>query len=64
MIQIREIYKKKDIKKFVEFPNILYKDCPYFVPNMFGDEVNMFNPKEKSCLWILWNEIIFSIQKQ
>ncbi|MDY0363558.1 MAG: hypothetical protein RBR27_02415 [Bacilli bacterium] len=46
MIQIREIYKKKDIKKFVEFPNILYKDCPYFVPNMFGDEVNMFNPKK------------------
>ncbi len=46
MIKIREIVKKKDIKKFVEFPNKLYKDNPYYVPNMFGDEVNMFNPKK------------------
>lgn len=46
MIIIKEITKKKDIKKFVEFPNKLYKDCPYFVPNMFGDEINMFNPKK------------------
>lgn len=46
MIEIREINKKRDIKKFVEFPNILYKENPYFVPNMFGDEVNMFNPKK------------------
>ena len=32
MIEIREVITKKDLKKFIQFPKKLYKDCPYYVP--------------------------------
>ncbi len=28
------------LKKFVEFPNVLYKDSPYYVPELFDDALN------------------------
>lgn len=46
MIVVKEITKKSDIKKFVDFPNKLYKDNEYYVPAFFGDELNMLNPKK------------------
>lgn len=38
MVEIREVKTKQDIKEFIEFPLRLYKDCPYFVPPLYGDE--------------------------
>lgn len=38
MIEIREVRSTKEIKEFIEFPLRLYKDCPYFVPPLYGDE--------------------------
>ena len=38
MVTVREVKTKKDIKKFIEFPLRLYKDCEYFVPPMYSDE--------------------------
>lgn len=49
MITIREIKKKNDIRKFVKFPTMLYKDSPYYVPAIYGDELNMFNPKKNGA---------------
>jgi len=50
MIEIKKINKKSDIKKFVDFPvKYLYKDCKYFVPPIFIDEVNMFLPNKNAC---------------
>ncbi len=46
MITIKEIEKKKDIKKFVDFPNKLYKDNEYYVPAVFSDELNLLNKKK------------------
>lgn len=45
MIEIKEVLTKKDIKLFAKYPLKLYKDCPYYVPSLLGDEINMFNPK-------------------
>ena len=45
-MRIVEISKKRDIKKFIDFPNKLYKDNPYFVPCIFLDEMNNLNPKK------------------
>ena len=42
MIEIREVKSAKEIKRFIEFPLNLYKDCPYFVPPLYSDEKKMF----------------------
>lgn len=42
MIKVLEVKTKKQIKQFVDFPIKLYKDCPYFVPPLYGDEMAMF----------------------
>lgn len=46
MIEIKEINSKRDIKKFVDFPNKLYRDNEYYVPAFYADELNMLNPKK------------------
>ena len=42
MIEIRKVTTKKEQKQFINFPLNLYKDCPYFVPPLYGDEKAMF----------------------
>ncbi|HHX80365.1 MAG TPA: hypothetical protein GX692_04815 [Acholeplasmataceae bacterium] len=49
MLVIKEIEKKRDIKKFVDFPNKLYKDNPYYIPPFFGDELNLLNKKKNAA---------------
>ena len=46
MITIKEVKTKKDLRKFIQFPNQLYKDCPYFSPCLYMDEMNCLNPKK------------------
>ena len=38
MLTVKEVKTAKDIKEFIEFPLRLYKNCPYFVPPLYGDE--------------------------
>ncbi len=38
MVQIFEVRTKRQLKSFIRFPNILYKDNPYYVPPLFFDE--------------------------
>ena len=38
MVEIIEVKSKRDIKDFINFPLRLYKNCPYFVPALYGDE--------------------------
>ena len=42
MITIKEVQTKKEQKAFIDFPLDLYKDNPYFVPPLYGDEKSMF----------------------
>ena len=37
-INVIEVTSKKNLKKWVEFPNQLYKDNKYYVPFLFNDE--------------------------
>ena len=46
MITIKEVKTKKDLKIFANLPLKLYKDCPYYVPNLIGDEMSILNPKQ------------------
>lgn len=38
MLTVREVRSARDIKEFIEFPLTLYKNCPFFVPPLYGDE--------------------------
>ena len=42
MYRIIEVKSKKDIKRFIRFPLDLYKDNPYYVPMLIGDEKKIF----------------------
>ena len=42
MIRIEEVKTKKQQKEFLNFPLGLYKDNPYFVPPLYGDEKKIF----------------------
>lgn len=44
MIEVKQISSKKDIKKFIQFPFKLYKDCKYWVPPLSKDEIETFDP--------------------
>ena len=49
MITVRQITKKKDFKKFVKFPDKLYKDNLNYVPPFEQDELDLTNPKKNAC---------------
>ncbi|MBO4592954.1 MAG: N-acetyltransferase [Bacteroidaceae bacterium] len=57
-VEIREIHSRRDLRKFIEFANDLYKDCPYYCPPLFFDEMNCFNPEKNPalevCEYQLW----------
>ena len=57
-VEIREIHTKRELKRFIEFANDLYADCPYYCPPLFFDEMNTFNkeinPTLEVCDYQLW----------
>lgn len=45
-IVIKTVESRKELKAFVRFPLDLYKDCPYYVPNLTMDELNTLDPSK------------------
>ena len=43
-VTIKKVETKAQLKTFVKFPLELYKDCPYYVPNIFLDEMTALDP--------------------
>lgn len=50
MIEIIEVKNKRQMKEFVSFPLRLYKDCIYYVPQFYRDEMNIGNIKKNPAL--------------
>lgn len=46
MVIIEAVKTKKDLKLFIDFPTVLYKNNPFFTPYIFEDELNNLNPKK------------------
>lgn len=46
MIEIKEVKGKKMLKQFIDFPLSLYKNCPYFTPYLFEDEIANLTPSK------------------
>lgn len=42
MIKVCKVTTKKQQREFLQFPLKMYKDNPYFVPPLYGDEKKMF----------------------
>ena len=49
-LTIKKVTTKREMNDFVEFPETIYKDCPYYVPDLEMDVRNMFNPKRNAGL--------------
>ena len=45
-IVIKTVESRKELKAFIRFPLDLYKDCPYYVPNLTMDEMNTLDPSK------------------
>ena len=45
-IEIREVKTKRDLRRFIEFANDLYRDCENYCPPLYLDEKAVFNRKE------------------
>jgi GNAT superfamily N-acetyltransferase len=46
MVEIKEVSSKADLRKFIRFPNQLYKGNPYFVPLLDMDEMGQLLPEK------------------
>lgn len=44
MITVKQITSISDKKKFIQFQHDMYKDNPYYVPPIFKEELDIFNP--------------------
>lgn len=57
-IELKEVASKSDLRKFVEFPLELYRNCPCFVPPFYRDEFETFlphkNPAYEFCSSKQW----------
>lgn len=49
MIEVKQIWSKKDKKKFFKFLIDMYKDNPYAVPNLYTDEFAEFDPEKNDA---------------
>lgn len=49
-IQIVEVSSRRDLQRFVKFPNQLYKGNPYFAPELLGDEISSLTPGKNPML--------------
>lgn len=43
-VTIKTVRTQAELRTFVKFPLKLYKDCPYYVPSLFLDEMATLNP--------------------
>lgn len=62
-VSIKTVSTKSDLRAFVKFPLKLYKDCPYYVPGLYSDEMTTLNPAKnpmgkysKSEKYLAYNE--------
>ena len=60
---IKEVRTKKDLRAFVHFPNLLYKDNPYYVPQIESMDRNTLTPSRNHAFevcegkyWLAYDE--------
>ena len=46
MVVVKEVLTKADLRRFVDYPNQLYRDQPQFVPPLLSDDLSDWNRKK------------------
>ena len=46
MVEVREVRTRSELRKFVNFVNVLYRDVPQFIPAMYADDLDDWDPKK------------------
>ncbi len=62
-VTVREVTTKRERRLFVNYPNVLYRDTPQFVPAFYDDDMADWDPKknpafeycEAKC-WLAWRD--------
>ena len=61
--KIKEATTRKDLRTFVRFPNQLYKDNPYYVPQIESMDLDTLTPEKNHAFevcegkyWLAYNE--------
>ena len=65
-IKVKEVENRRELKKFIEFPNKLFKNVPTYIPPLIRDEIALLtdkNPSLEHCSLKMWlayrnNEIV------
>ena len=45
-VTIKEVESRKELKEFVRFPNKLYKNNKFYVPQLESMDMDMLDPKK------------------
>ena len=45
---VKKVEKRSDLRKFIAFPNKLFKDVPSYIPALDFDEINLLTDKNPS----------------
>ena len=45
MLSVQEVHTRRELRKFITFPEKLYKDCPNWVPALHSDEFDTLGDK-------------------
>ncbi|MCH5173157.1 MAG: N-acetyltransferase [Bacteroidales bacterium] len=57
-VEIRKVSTRKELRSFVNFPEMLYRDNPYYVPPLEFDQMDTLDPKKAAakdfCEWELY----------
>lgn len=46
MVTVKEVTTKNELRKFADYPNVLYSDNPYYIPHLYADDIGDWNPKK------------------
>ena len=50
MLEIKTVTSRRELCKFIDFANDLYKDSPYWCPPLYLDELNVFDRKKNPAM--------------
>lgn len=62
-VSVKEVSGRRELRRFVRFPNQMYKDNPYYVPQLEKADMDALDPKTNHafevcdvCLWMAYDE--------
>ena len=62
-ISISAVASQADLKRFIRFPEVLYRENPYWVPPLIRDEIETLTPgrnpafdKAEACCYLAWQD--------